>query len=566
MLTKLVCDSKPVPAQTVNNLLLDDFNGATFAVSLDKLRLGYTGPCLRARRSGDNAESDFGFVNNTLDTVSLLTWVNAGGGTKNAFVVQWMDQSGAGNITSINVAEQFNASYQPQIVSSGAMILSGGKPCVSFDGLNDFMELYLAPYITNPNIFWVIELKGDSSGQGRNGGIITFSDVDQTFNSNHFGADDDWYDSFFSGARPQISSQRIPRSRYVGEYLQNGSGLVSHLNNNSYGTVSAGIDITTTYRTIGNPYPQSNFPSNNNYQAIVLYPSSQATRRGSIEQSLNNQFQVHWGGATQGLINQYTGAAAAYSLRALNNTYFGPLIRVRRSSDNAEVNIYAKYDGTLDTYAMSTFCSGGNGFIVTWYDQSGNGRNLNQSNGSLQPTIVLSGAIMLKNNKPTIIFDGSDDYLQSSSYTLSGATPLYIYMVSESTTVDGIYYFDGTAANNRLGFYSNAANTRYQVFTTSSVGGVNLMDSLAGLKKSAGEQVLMTLVKNGSSSIIYQDGAPIGTGTLTTDPFIGITLGARYNGVQNFVNSMQEIILYNIDQQAVRPSIESNIDSYYLIP
>jgi hypothetical protein len=554
MLTKLVCDSKPVPAQTVNNLLLDDFNGATFAVSLDKLRLGYTGPCLRARRSGDNAESDFGFVNNTLDTASLLAWVNAGGGTKNAFVVQWMDQSGSGNITSINTAEQFNASYQPQIVSSGAMILSGGKPCVSFDGLNDFMELYLAPYITNPNIFWVIELKGDSSGQGRNGGIITFSDVDQTFNSNHFGADDDWYDSFFSGARQQISSQRIPRSRYVGEYLQNGSGLVSHLNNNSYGTVSAGIDITTTYRTIGNPYPQSNFPSNNNYQAIVLYPSSQATRRGSIEQSLNNQFQVHWGGATQGLINQYTGAAAAYSLRALNNTYFGPLIRVRRSSDNGEVNIYAKYDGTLDTYAMVTFCGGGDGFIVTWYDQSGNGRHGTQSTASQQPQIVSGGSVIQRNSRPSMLCS-QDQLLLSSNFTV-GKT-YSIFTVLENTRYGDTFLGCGVPYNYAYYFESMGA-TRHQA------GGGNSGFPGVGL-----DYKLLSILRNNTTSVsLFKNNALTGNANLSVNDDLTILnlLGDNYSTtLYNFVGYASEIILYQSDQSSNQSNISSNINSYYSI-
>ena len=39
------------------------------------------------------------------------------------------------------------------------------------------------------------------------------------------------------------------------------------------------------------------------------------------------------------LLDTYTGAAAAYSLRKLRSAYTGSAIRVRRSSDNIETNI-----------------------------------------------------------------------------------------------------------------------------------------------------------------------------------------------------------------------------------
>jgi hypothetical protein len=39
------------------------------------------------------------------------------------------------------------------------------------------------------------------------------------------------------------------------------------------------------------------------------------------------------------LLDTYSGAAVAYSLRKLSSTYNGSAIRVRRSSDNTEMNI-----------------------------------------------------------------------------------------------------------------------------------------------------------------------------------------------------------------------------------
>ena len=53
-------------------LLLDTYTGAAAAYSLRLLRSAYTGSAIRVRNSS-NSEADIGFVNNVLDTASLLT-------------------------------------------------------------------------------------------------------------------------------------------------------------------------------------------------------------------------------------------------------------------------------------------------------------------------------------------------------------------------------------------------------------------------------------------------------------------------------------------------------------
>ena len=76
-----------------------------------------------------------------------------------------------------------------------------------------------------------------------------------------------------------------------------------------------------------------------------------------------------------GLLDTYPNAAAAYSLRKLRSAYTGYAIRVRRSSDNTEQDIGFSSTFGLDTSSLTSFCGAGNGFVTTWYDQSGNGNN-----------------------------------------------------------------------------------------------------------------------------------------------------------------------------------------------
>lgn len=56
------------------------------------------------------------------------------------------------------------------------------------------------------------------------------------------------------------------------------------------------------------------------------------------------------------LLNDYTGATAAYSLYRLNTAYIGPAITVRRDSDNSVQDI-GFLNGVLDTAALTTFCT-----------------------------------------------------------------------------------------------------------------------------------------------------------------------------------------------------------------
>lgn len=110
----------------------------------------------------------------------------------------------------------------------------------------------------------------------------------------------------------------------------------------------------------------------------------------------------------QGVIDLFAGPAVAFSVgRRLNSAYTGPLIRIRRSSDNAEEDI-PYIDSTtavLNEARINDFTGGtGDAFITTVYDQSGNGRNWTQATATLQPRIVESGAIvrMGPNNRPGI--------------------------------------------------------------------------------------------------------------------------------------------------------------------
>jgi len=129
--------------------------------------------------------------------------------------------------------------------------------------------------------------------------------------------------------------------------------------------------------------------------------------------SLDNSIHSFNRAGFVGLLDQYTGAAAAYSLRRLSvNTT--NVVRVRRSSDNAEADFTADEitDGTLLAWVGNT--ASDNGFVTTWYDQSGNSNDATQGTAANQPKIVDAGGLIISNGYTVIEYDGTNDNLTTS--------------------------------------------------------------------------------------------------------------------------------------------------------
>jgi hypothetical protein len=125
-------------------------------------------------------------------------------------------------------------------------------------------------------------------------------------------------------------------------------------------------------------------------------------------------------------------SAAAYSTRRLRTAYTGPLLRVRRSSDNTEADIGYGADGWLDEASLLAHVGAGDGFVTTWYDQSGNGRDATQTTAGHQPNIVNAGVV-----RPAPDFDGVDDDMRSTVGAIGSNCEIMV------ATNDGVYFQDG---------------------------------------------------------------------------------------------------------------------------
>jgi hypothetical protein len=125
-------------------------------------------------------------------------------------------------------------------------------------------------------------------------------------------------------------------------------------------------------------------------------------------------------------------ARGAYSCaQRLSLSYRGPLITVRRASDNATQDINAiALTGKLNREQLKAFCSGTSGFVTKAWDLTGNAKHLTAPTTAAQPRIVNAGVIDVNaNGRPVMVFDGVDDELsRTDALGLTGSPALTIGM------------------------------------------------------------------------------------------------------------------------------------------
>ena len=154
------------------------------------------------------------------------------------------------------------------------------------------------------------------------------------------------------------------------------------------------------------------------------------------------------------LFSQLSAAATsssvgAFSLRAINGTTV-KAVQVKRSSDSATQDFWADRLGNLLTAPVtgtpiSTWLAGSTGNVVTWYDQSGSGKNMAQTTASLQPTINLT------TTPASIVFTGngttSGQYFQNTvPFTFNfGTNYQYTIRAVVNNTVGGCLVYKGTS-------------------------------------------------------------------------------------------------------------------------
>jgi len=315
---------------------------------------------VQVRRSSDDTFKSF-----TADEITdgtLLAFVGTGG-SDNGFVKTWYDQSvttEAGDTATGNHAVQATAAEQPKIVNAGALVADNG---IDFDGSTSSRTL-VAPSVTGlaGSISMFSTSVRDASGY-----TVSLS------NSSSGGR----YFAIQEGGSTSVANPRNITSITVSDSVSGTDRLTFALTTGATSTSvgALGSAVTTTTDDYGDDFSGTHINQiaigvlrtasptgyfDGRIREILVYNSDQTDNRGAIEANIGEAYSI-------------TGIPA--------------------------------YDDEVD------------GFVETWYDQSGNNRPLIQTTASEQPLIVEAGVFLngVKSNQAT-----SNDTMQNLQVSTDG--------------------------------------------------------------------------------------------------------------------------------------------------
>jgi len=188
------------------------------------------------------------------------------------------------------------------------------------------------------------------------------------------------------------------------------------------------------------------------------------------------------------------------------------------------------------------------GFVETWYDQSGNSNDAVQLTAAEQPKIVSAGALLADG----LTFDGSDDSMTTTSAISSTNIAIACVSKSANNATAGIFsmldgFNDGHEALYLAGeirIASNSSDLDVSITTTNqNLYFANYDGSTQSLSSNGGTPSTKSTSQTISVSAVAQIGSRSG--------------GNKLNG------SIEELIVYASDQSANRAALETNILSHY---
>lgn len=254
-------------------------------------------------------------------------------------------------------------------------------------------------------------------------------------------------------------------------------------------------------------------------------------------------------------LDTVTGSAAAYSLRRVRAAYAGSAIRVRRSNDNAEADI-GFVSGRLDTAALLAHCGANSGSIVTWYDQSGNNRNMGQGTAAQQPRIVVGGVLQLAGTLPAIVCESL-----VGNHNLT--TPTW-GTIAQPFSRNAVVRMPASITN-----FTHLINTETGTPNTSDYVNAGSLISFAGsngpsVLVSTNERLVYTTIYNGASSVAVKNGTSSGTSNPGSNANAGISLNRNETGSVYGDFIYQEVVVF--DRALSTPDrqfLERNQGAYY---
>lgn len=477
---------------------------STTAYSLRRLRCSYPGNAIRVRSSAAGTPTmDIGFTpNGDLDTATLKTFIGANSG----FVTIWYDQSSNG----WNASQNTNGS-QPRIVNAGVVERQGIRPAIRWLGNG---------YSLNTSAFTAY-----SSAASFNGVVRVATNVT--------------YNTFINKTSSNFPA---PLDLYNGQMV---IGAGSSYNFFGYGqTLNASLphSIWTYDATSGGNY---NF-----------YYNGALTASGTVGfyGDLGNPLVI--GSRADGVTGLNGWISECLTFNSVPTATDRLFLEWSQSA-------YYQINGPNLTSLPLTPASG---FVHTWYDQSGNGKNISQATASLQPLIIQSGSILKQNALPAIQFNGSSTALQASDAGLPTGNLAITGLVKANTlsTYGSILHY-GSNSNGSAVYAAYGSDGNFG----SNAVGLSQFGDAVGIANSVGNSLIFSSIRSGSNYSVFSNGGSLNSKTMLTNTSLyganGLSIGSfnASTGGGFLDGSISELSLFSSSLSVTRRFlIETNYAAY----
>jgi hypothetical protein len=205
----------------------------------------------------------------------------------------------------------------------------------------------------------------------------------------------------------------------------------------------------------------------------------------------------------------------------------------------------------------------GDGFVTTWYDQSGNNRNATQTTAGNQPRIVNAGVIDIANGKPAIRFNGSNTFFSGVSLSLSQLTLSSV--LNDVTQAPTIRYSIGTGSGSPgrgifssfTGFVPPTPNASLGYIPDAGAPVVQ-----TGFLPTIGQSYVVSLTTTATATSIWANGGNNATGGRIT--LNQLFIGQRGDGFWYYDGHNSETIVFpSVLSTTNRQTLERNQGAYY---
>jgi hypothetical protein len=345
---------------------------------------GYDGPQVRIQRSSDNAVLDIFFDSEGNILTDTTTWASG----SSLSIVTWYDQGPYQNHASEYTGTVGFSQSTALFDGSSSLVIAHDPQSMDFSKAQT-VSMRLTPSVLNStrrNPYnqayggpgtWTLEGNVGNPGQinyyfgttGGNSGPYTY------IRSSIIGS---------ANETVHVTSIRDQTKNTSAWYI-NGSLDVTD-NAGGYSSTANG----TSPIILGDGYAGT-------YAGLMDFVCIMNRPMVNDEPFLLNLGRSYNGPGALDAIGIYSNAVGVYSLRKMFKEYEGPQVRIRRSSDNVETDIWFDQYGTIYrlydslntiTHDYSSWIGASTAFVMTWYDQSTNQLHVSNESYTTQPQML----------------------------------------------------------------------------------------------------------------------------------------------------------------------------------